>query len=55
MGHNLTPWSVTEAKSLVVDRHDPLPGVEVPVIAHQAMELKMPEARARVDEKLLWA
>ena len=37
----------------MVDRHDPLPGVETPIIAHQDVDLKMVEACAGVDDKLL--
>ena len=47
------PWSATEAESLVVDRHDPLPGMQTPVIAHHNVELGMLEALVRVDGKLL--
>ena len=46
------PWSATEAES-AVDRYDPLPGVQTLVIAHQDVELRMPEAHVGVDEKLL--
>ena len=45
------PWSATEAESLEVERHDPLPGVQTPVVAHQDVKLKIPEASVEVDEK----
>ena len=35
------------------DRHDSLPGVQTPAIAHRDIEFKMPEAYVGVDEKLL--
>ena len=38
---------------LVLNRHDPLPGVETPVVAHRDVVLKIPEAHVVVDEKLL--
>ena len=37
----------------MLNRHDPLPGVKTSAVAHRDVVLKMPEACAGVDEKLL--
>ena len=44
---------MVDAKLLVVGQHDPLPDMEAPQLQHVDTVLKMPEACARVDVKLL--
>ena len=46
---------MVDAKLLVVGQHDPLPDIKAPQLHYVDTVLKMPEARARVDMKLLRA
>ena len=46
---------MVDAELLVVGQHDPLPDMEAPQLQHVDTVLKMPEAHAGVDMKLLRA
>ena len=49
------PWLANQVETLVLDKQDPLPGVDPLHIHHQDVPLKMPETRMGVDGKLLRA
>ena len=49
------PWSATQGETLVLDKQEPLPGVEPPRIRHRDIFLKMPETCMGLDGKLLRA
>ena len=46
---------MVDTELLVVGQHDPLPEMEAPQLHRVGTVLKMPEARAGVDMKLLRA
>ena len=46
---------MVDAELLVLGQHNPLPDMEAPQLQHEDTVLKMPEARAGVDMKLLCA